>query len=382
MSKTRKLLSVVIALMMVVSMFAMTANAAYYYESEEDAANYTQTWALSEPVDNGDGTYTVDVSLTTNYGTGPIQFVLTNSDTSVAAIQSVTLGDAIPETYNATISVSKAKGKVMIIADTAGTATITAEEINGVIATVVYTYAGSGSAEIAIEDDAKSATNVGGSLIAARMGDGDVVTGYPITGQTVDAGNSVVIGGSAAQAPTLAVIDGTIGVIDTSRQDMYCDDMGTGTGDATFTGYIYGVEPENGETVDAIFEVVGDGELEIIATEAGSEAGTGTIVNVLDLDGNVVETYVLVIFGDVTGDGMIDGMDAADLELHDGWAYELSSNGMRFELAYQSFAGDVNCDTMTDAMDSADVSLHDGYAYENGSDGMRMYQADVIANIA
>ena len=63
MSKTRKLLSVVVALMMVVSMFAMTANAANYYESEEDAATYTQTWALSEPVDNGDGTYTVDVSL-------------------------------------------------------------------------------------------------------------------------------------------------------------------------------------------------------------------------------------------------------------------------------------------------------------------------------
>ena len=338
MSKTRKLLSVVVALMMVVSMFAMTANAANYYESEGDAATYTQTWALSKPVANGDGTYTVDVSLTTNYETGPIQFVLTNTDTSVAAIKSVTLGDAIPASYNATLSVSKANGKVMIIADTAGTATITAEEINGVIATVVYTYAGSGSATIAIEDDAKSATNVGGSLIAARMGDGDVVTGDPITGQTVTVGDSVIIGGGAA--PTLAVIDGTIGVIDTTRQDMYCDADGIGTGDATFTGYIYGVEPEAGETVDAVFEVVGDGELEIIATEAGSEAGTGTIVNVLDTNGDAVETYVLVIFGDVNGDGFID------------------------------------------MADSSDIDLHDAYMYEMGSDGMRMYQADVMANIA
>ena len=381
MSKTRKLLSVVVALMMVVSMFAMTANAAYYYESEEDAATYTQTWALSEPVDNGDGTYTVDVSLTTNYETGPIQFVLTNTDTSVATIQSVTLGDAIPESYYATLSVSKAKGKVMIIADTAGTATITAEEINGVIATVVYTYAGSGSATIAIEDDAKSATNVGGSLIAARMGDGDVVTGDPITGQTVTVGDSVIIG-SAAQAPTLAVIDGTIGVIDTTRQDMYCDADGIGTGDATFTGYIYGVEPEAGETVDAVFEVVGDGELEILATEAGSEAGTGTIVNVLDLDGNVVETYVLVIFGDVNGDGLVDTSDSYDIELHDAWMYPSETDGMRMDLAYQAFAGDVNCDTMLDTSDSYDIELHDAYMYENGSDGMRMYQADVMANIA
>ena len=377
---SKKLLSVFVALMMVVSMFAIVANAAGY-EDDETAAEYTQDWALSEPVDNGDGTWTVDVLLTTNYGTGPIQFVLTNTDTSVAAIKSVTLGDAIPESYNATVSVSKAKGKVMIIADTAGTGTITAEEIDGVIATVVYNYAGEGSAEIAIDDNAKSATNVAGTLIAARMSDGDLVTGDPITGQTVTVGDSVIIGG-AAEAPTLAVIDGTIGVIDTTRQDMYCDESEAGTGDATFTGYIYGVEPEYAEDVNSVFEVVGDGEIEIIANEAGSEAGTGTIVNVLDLDGNVVESYVLVIFGDVNGDGMIDAVDAGDIELHDGWAYEMSSNGMRFEYAYQAFAADVNCDFMADAVDSGDIELHDGYAYEMGSDGMRMYQADVMANIA
>ena len=117
MSKTRKLLSVVVALMMVVSMFAMTANAAYYYEDEDEAAKHTQTWALSEPVENSDGTYSVDVYLTTNYATGPIQFVLTNTDTSVAAIKSVTIGSAIPAEYNATVSASKEKGKVKIEID-------------------------------------------------------------------------------------------------------------------------------------------------------------------------------------------------------------------------------------------------------------------------
>lgn len=381
MSKTRKLLSVLVALMMVVSMFALTANAAGY-EDDETAAEYTQDWALGEPVDNGDGTWSVDVYLTTNYATGPIQFVLTNTDTSVAAIKSVTLGDAIPESYNATVSVSKAKGKVMIIADTTGTGTITAEEIDGVIATVVYNYAGEGSAEIAIDDNAKSATNVAGTLIAARMSDGDVVTGNPITGQTVTVGDSVIIGGGAAEAPTLAVIDGTAGVIDTSRQDMYCDESGFGMGDATFTGYIYGVEPEYAEDIYSVFEVIGDGELEIVANEAGSEAGTGTIVNVLDLDGNVVESYVLVIFGDVNGDGAIDAVDAGDIEFHDAWMYEMSSNGMRMEYAYQVFAGDVNCDYSLDAVDAGDIELHDAYMYEAGSDGMRMYQADVMMNIA
>ena len=378
---SKKILSVLVAIMMVVSMFAVCANAVSY-EDDETAAEYTQDWALGEPVDNGDGTWSVDVYLTTNYGTGPIEFVLTNTDTSVAAIKSVTLGDAIPADYNATVSVSKAKGKVMIIADTTGTGTITAEEIEGVIATVVYTYAGEGSAEIAIEDNAKSATNPAGTLIAARMSDGDVVTGEGITGQTVTVGDSVIIGGGAAEAPTLAVIDGTIGVIDTTRQDMYCDESGFGMGDATFTGYIYGVEPEYAEDIYSVFEVIGDGELEIVANEAGSEAGTGTIVNVLDTDGNVVESYVLVIFGDVNGDGAIDAVDAGDIEFHDAWMYEMSSNGMRMEYAYQVFAGDVNCDYSLDAVDAGDIELHDAYMYEAGSDGMRMYQADVMANIA
>lgn len=378
---SKKLLSVFVALMMVVSMFAIVANAAGY-EDDETAAEYTQDWALSEPVDNGDGTWTVDVLLTTNYGTGPIQFVLTNTDTSVAAIKSVTLGDAIPESYNATVSVSKAKGKVMIIADTAGTGTITAEEIDGVIATVVYNYAGEGSAEIAIDDNAKSATNVAGTLIAARMSDGDLVTGDPITGQTVTVGDSVIIGGAAGEAPTLAVIDGTAGVIDTTRQDMYCDEMGTGMGDATFTGYIYGVEPEVSETVNAVFEVVGDGYMTVVANEAGSEAGTGTVVEVYDNSDNLVASYVLVIFGDVNGDGFIDAYDALDTELHDAWGYATSSNGMRMEYAYQVFAGDVNCDTMLDAYDALDIELHDAWGYPSATDGMRMYQSEIIANIA
>lgn len=372
MSKTRKLISVLVALMMVVSMFAIAANAASY-EDDETAAEYTQDWALGEPVDNGDGTWSVDVYLTTNYGTGPIQFVLTNSDKSVASIDEVILGDAIPADYNATVSVSKAKGKVMIIADTAGTGTITAEEIDGVIATVVYAYAGEGSAEIAIDDNAKSATNVAGTLIAARMSDGDVVTGDPITGQTVTVGDSVIIGG-AAEAPTLGVIDGTIGVIDTTRTE-YTEDF------MTCNGYIFGVEPEYGETIDMVFEVVGDGELEIIANAAGSEVGTGTIVNVRDLDGNVVETYVLVIFGDVDGDGTVGASDSMDIDNHDVWMYDKGYDGMRINAPELLLAGDIDVDDNVGASDSMGIDNHDVYMYEEGSDGMRMYQADVMARL-
>ena len=386
---SKKILSVVLAVMLVLSTLAVSAFAlGSHAESAEDAATYTQTWAL-EAVNNEDGTYTVKVKLTTNYATGAIQFKINNSNSNVTLDKEASaIGAGIPDSYDALFQCSDA-GKVLIVPQATGT--VTAEQLtDAVIAELVYTVPAGESAKLSLAvADAKTETNIAGTLVALRAADEVLDSGDMVYGQTViDADNDsyaaiVTIGSDeAAEAPTLAVIDGTIGVIDTTRQDEYCDEMGTGTGDATFTGYIYGVEPENGETVDAIFEVVGDGTMEIVANEAGSEAGTGTIVNVLDLDGNVVETYVLVIFGDVNGDGSVDTSDSGDIELHDNWGYEAGPDGMRMGLAYQVFAGDIAVDGSVDTSDSGDIELHDNWAYEAGSDGMRMYQADVIANLA
>lgn len=369
MSKTRKILSVVLALVMAVSMLAIGASAGY--EAGENATNYTQTWALSEPVDNGDGTYSVDVSLTTNYPTGAIQFVVTNSDSTVATLKDAKLGSAIPAAYGATINKSASKGKVVIIPTTTED-TITAQAIDGVVATLTYTYSGSGSANIAIENSPKSETNVNGSLIAARMSDGDVVTGDMITGQKViSVGETRTIGGSAAVPPTLAVVEGTGGVIDTDRTELNVD------GD-TVTGYIYGVEPENYESVTDVFEVTGDGSIEVVANDAGSEAGTGTIVNVLDADGEVVETYVLVIFGDIDGDGAITADDAAYIELHAAYMYYENDCSGQIESPVVLFAADVDISEDASADDASYVELSAAYMYyENDAEG-KMLQSTII----
>lgn len=363
MSKTRKLLSVVLALVMLVSVFAVSANA-YGYEDAD--ATYTQTWVLGEPQDNGDGTYTVEVSLTTDYATGAIQFVVTNTDNTVAALTAVEVGSAIPASYGIEeASFSNKTGKVMLIPDTSSDNTITAAAINGVIAVLTYEYSGEGSADIAIANNPKTATNVAGTLIAARMDNGDLVTGDMITGQTVTSTGATWTIGGATEAPTLAVIDGTIGVINTDYTEYgpYFDSC---------NGFIYGVEPEYGETIDMVFEVTGDGEMEVIPNEYGSDCGTGTVVNVLDLDGNVVETYVLIIFGDVDGSGDITADDAYYIELHDAWGYGESG---QFEDPALLLAGDVDVSGSVDADDAYYIELHDAYGY--GEDG-HMYQTDVM----
>ena len=79
--------------------------------------------------------------------------------------------------------------------------------------------------------------------------------------------------------------------------------------------FIYGIVPG---ITRAVFEseymsVSGDGRLEYSQTESGS-FGTGTQLRLIDnLTGELLETYTLVIFGDVNGDGNITGLDAGML---------------------------------------------------------------------
>ncbi len=81
----------------------------------------------------------------------------------------------------------------------------------------------------------------------------------------------------------------------------------------TVTGYIFGLETRLTKTklLSTYLAVEGDGRLEVTLTQF-NVCGTGTKVEVID---NVtelpVETYYLIIYGDVNGDSEIDSTDAA-----------------------------------------------------------------------
>ena len=311
MSKTRKILSVVLALAMILSTFAVSAFAAASYEDADN--EYNQTWALSEPVDNGDDTYTVDVSLTTDYKTGVIQFVLTNTDIAAVEYTSIELGDAIPEDYNADISaMASAKDpnalNVMIIPSTVGVSTIEATEIDGVIAKVTYTLV-SGSADITLKDDAASSENPGGTLIAARVSDGNIVTGDMVTGQnaTIDVA-TVTIGDSALPSDLAKKATAEAGiVIDTAK-----------TFGGLYDGVVFGFTQAATNTFKNTtyllnnLEATNGGSLSIVTSDGKTVAtgnyGTGTVITVTGLDGNS-KKYVVVIFGDTDGNGLINVTD-------------------------------------------------------------------------
>ena len=237
MSKTRKILSLVIAVAMLISVFAVSAFAYTPTDVDRNGNPYTQTWALSEARDNGNGTWSVDVSLTTNYKVGPIEFTVANTNNSGVVLSGAVLGAAVPAAWNAEIHFYNSTGRVMIIPTTAGKSTLDGAVMNGIIATLTYTVADGASADINIKNDPKGeGADIGGTLIAARAG--DIISDKAVYGQTVlSVGETRHIGGGAA-APELAVIEGTGGYIDTTRTELVMED-GTGY---TVDGVIYGVE--------------------------------------------------------------------------------------------------------------------------------------------
>lgn len=125
-----------------------------------------------------------------------------------------------------------------------------------------------------------------------------------------------------AATPEIIPVDGSTTVIDENR------------------GFIYGLT-EGVFNLDDYVNAFG-GELVYHPTEAGF--GTGTTVDFV-VGGEVVSTYTIVIFGDISGDGVIDAFDQTFLTSVTNFEAEIAM-GSAHELA-----GDVNGDGVVDAFD-------------------------------
>ena len=91
---SKKILSVVLAIVLVFTVTATAFAASVSYEDED--ATYTQSWALGEPKDNGDGTWSVAVKLTANYPVMSFAFQLSNTDATNVTLKSAVVGKDIP----------------------------------------------------------------------------------------------------------------------------------------------------------------------------------------------------------------------------------------------------------------------------------------------
>lgn len=322
---SKKLLSVMLALVMVLSVFSVAAFAANAVFEDPDAEEaYTQMWYLettNEP--NADGDYTVDVYLEANYAVGAISF---HVDAEGATLKDADASDFVYEAegYNASVNVNKEEGNVYIIPEPTSAAAkgldLTAATH---IATLTYTLTAD-TATITLVNDAFTIDN-DGKLIAARLGDGVLASNTMYYGQWVvdaeyldvaigDPISEVMLGEESAADPVLSGVD--TGVVD-------ADNM-----------YIYGVPA--GDDAANYFEVE-NGTFEIASTVTGA---TLTVYNAAD---DEFATYTLIIFGDVNGDGAVTAADRNTVGS--------AALGATITDAAYAFAADVNGDGSITAAD-------------------------------
>ena len=115
------------------------------------------------------------------------------------------------------------------------------------------------------------------------------------------------------------------------------------------TGYIYGLDEGYASISDYITVTEGTGTTEFVPTALGN--GTGSVLNVYTLSGELYKTYTVIIFGDVNGDCFADGHDAVITDC-------IANNFGEYSDCIK-YAADVDFDG---TVDQSDVQLIAGYA--------------------
>ncbi len=302
---SKKVIGVLLALIMVLSVFSLSALAIgeYDWESPADAEKYKQTWGLA---DGGNGV--VQVTLTTTYEVGPISFVIEG-----VSLEDVNIGNGY---YggNASIDFNKTTGLVLIYPNTG--APVKAQKLNNaVVATFTYT----GNATPAIKNDPKQNTvdGMNGTLIASRCA-GEYVNGSDYyVGQTCE----ILAFGQAPKPEEPA--DVTLTGVSTAVVD-------------NENKYVYGI-PVSTADPSTLFTTTGYIELVNEVGTVATQFGTGDKLNLYkdSSKSELVESYTIIIFGDVNGDGAVGLDDASAIQ-------KTATYLAPKYTGYLAFAADVN----------------------------------------
>lgn len=324
MTKAKKAISVVLAVVMIAGLFAFGAFAADQNATIAVSASETQ-------VEVG-ATVTVTVAATTDYYAAA---------TSVPVYYDAAAFDLVPDSvtpstdlygagYTDTAINTTEAGCVMVafIPKAGGTA----KQLSN---TTLFTFqltakANAQASPIATKaEDQKTATNIGGKLYLGAYSTADVNTAtVTAVGQEFSLTNTAVTIGSAA-APELVVTEDTTGYIDEARK------------------YVYGVKA--GDEATAYFEATNGGSIEMVANEAGATNGTGAQLQLKGADGAVLDTYTLIIFGDVDGTGAVDASDTLPIMQY------VAAPVANALTDVQSFAADVDGTGAVDASDTLPI---------------------------
>lgn len=346
MTKAKKVLSLVLAVVMVAAMFAFSASAA--------TQNATFTVSVDKATVSQGEVINVTVNLTTDYYAGPTNvpvyynpavFEFVAGSVTGANIFGATATDV--QSYNDAVTGCL---KVAFIPNTAD-GTAAAKLLNGTLFTFQLKAIADGTSDIGLKaEDQKTSTNIGGTLYCGAYTSSAIDSNPATVGQTFAITNTSATVG-AAEPNTLVVKESapSTPTIDTVNN---CGYKASVYGMDTL-GWNDELTPE-GAIADYLTTTLGDEYLRITTPESGVET-TGTIIEVLDADGStVLETYVFIYFGDVDMDGLVGASDALIADYYEGFYTGIDT-------LEQFMAADVDGDGWPGAADAVIMDYYEGY---------------------
>lgn len=301
MKKGVKIISAVLAFALVISI-----GTAVLISNAEDNSRKTQITLTVDKTElkTGEGAV-VTVKATTNYAVGtisiPVFYDKTLTDVSDCsaplseyANNTVTTDLTAVDTAKiyANTGVDSKKYGFVLVNYIAGAGKTVKTMLNG---EAVLTFKLTAKADVkgeavikVITESAKTDSNSQGMLYFGAQPDGNIINALPENVKKIDvtnASSSVYVGNGL---PYLSAIGGTAAVVDNENK------------------YVYGITV--GEDISDLFAVT-NGKINIVPNELGVTNGTGATVQLLDLSDNVTDSYTIIIFGDVNGDGVVSGAD-------------------------------------------------------------------------
>lgn len=334
MARTKKALSLILSVVMVLSIFAINAFAA----GEE--ATFTVTSSATTIAKDDVITITVSASSAsaTDFYAGPMCIPVTYNSTMFSFVaDSVVVSDVFGATYTKSSVNTTTAGlvQIAIVPTTSGSPVAPELDSTGI---TLFTFQlkvlgteGNGIT-IGIKDDQKTTNNSTGTFYCGTFSTSDPKTAtLTEIGQTLNRVDATV-GFAGAATPELVAKTGTTGVVDSTNM------------------YVYGVTA--GDSVLDYFEATNSGTLAQV-TNGSSVNGTGATLQLKQGD-TVLATYTVIIFGDINGDANITAADVSATKA-------ITQNATVAD--YAKVAADVSgaADITNPVVTAADLSTIKGY---------------------
>lgn len=359
MVKSKKILSLALALVMALGVLTMGVFAA----KTTPTATFTVSASASEVATGDEVTITVKANATETFYAGPMSLPI---EYDASLFEYVADSAAVANIYGAGTTKSAVKaetGKLTVALTPSTSGAVTAPDLNGANLTVLTfklkAIGSTGSSTVAIANDQKTADKIGGKFYCGSFDSADPKTAeLTEIGQTLNRVDTTISYKSAG-TPELVLTQADNGAV--IRNDL-CTTSGE------FAGCVFGIDTINGESIED-FVTTAVGSVEVVANDKGNIT-TGAKILLKDTSGTVVATYVFIYFGDVNGDGMADGTDAGKIEAHDAWILTIDEDTAEF------YASDVNADANVDGTDAGRIEAHDAWILELSS------QAEMAAAFA